>query len=463
MDLVIRGGTVVTAAETFRADVGIAGEQIAGLGRKLAGRREIDAGGMLVLPGFVDAHVHLDMRIGELATGDDFASGTRAAACGGTTCVVDFVDPQAGEPLPQAVARRRAQADGRVCVDYALHLTAIDARPGTLDALPGLARAGYTSLKLYTTYPALMVSDAEMLALMEAAAACGILPMVHCENHAAVEHLKRRLLSAGQIGPTAHPLSRPPGVEAEAVVRVLALAAVAGAPVYLAHLSTVQALAALEAARSEGQPAWAEVCTQHLLLTEAEYQRPGFEASRFVCAPPLRPAEHPTALWHALSAGRLGAVSTDHCPWTQAQRLRGRDDFTQIPSGLPGIETRLPLMYHHGVRAGRLSLNRLVEVGATAPARLLGLSPRKGSLAVGADADLVVFDPEREVTLSAATLHQATDECPFEGWTVRGYPVTVLSRGQEVVRDGEFVGQPGAGRFVPRRRGSAFAAGRPGA
>jgi dihydropyrimidinase len=462
MDLVIRGGTLVTAAETFPADVGIDGGRIVTLGHGLHARQEIDAGGHLVMPGFVDAHVHLDMTVGELTTADDFASGTRAAACGGTTCLVDFVDPQPGEPLHQAVARRRAQADGQVCVDYSLHLTAIDARQQTLDELPALARAGYTSLKLYTTYPALMVSDAEMLALMEAAAACGILPMVHCENHAAIEYLKRCLQSGGQTGPAAHPRTRPPRVESEAVGRVLALAALAGAPVYVAHLSTCGALAALDAARAAGQPAWAEVCVQHLLLTDAEFERPGFESARFICSPPLRAAGHPPALWRALAGGRLAAASTDHCPWTGDQRLRGEDDFTQIPSGLPGVETRLPLLYHFGVRQGRLSLNRLVEVGSTAPARLFGLYPRKGSLAVGADADLVVFDPQAERTLSAASLHHRTDECPYEGWTVRGYPVTVLSRGQFVVRDGAFVGQPGAGQFVARHPGAAYAGPRPG-
>jgi dihydropyrimidinase len=286
--------------------------------------------------------------------------------------------------------------------------------------------------------------------------------MVHCENHAAIEYLKRHLLSHGQTGPAAHPLSRPPRVEAEAVGRVLALAALARAPVYVAHLSTRQALAALAAARAQGQPAWAEVCVQHLLLTDAEFKRPGFDGARFVCSPPLRAGEHPPSLWRALADGRLAAASTDHCPWTQAQRLRGRDDFTQIPSGLPGVETRLPLLYHVGVRQGRLSLNRLVDVGSTAPARLFGLYPRKGSLAVGADADLVLFDPDAERTLSAATLHQRTDECPFEGWTVRGYPSTVLSRGQVLMRNGAFVGEPGAGQFVARGPGAAYASHLPG-
>jgi dihydropyrimidinase len=459
MDLVLRGGTLVSASETFVADVGVASGRIAALGQGLAGRQEIDARGLLVLPGLVDAHVHLDMTVGDLTTADDFASGSRAAAWGGTTCLIDFVDPQPGEPLPQAVARRRAQADGQVCVDYALHLTAIDARPETLHALPGLTEAGYTSLKLYTTYPALRVWDAEMLSLMEAAAGCGILPLVHCENDAAIAHLKRRLLEAGETGPGAHPRSRPPLVEAEAVGRVLALAAIAGAPVCLAHLSTQQGLDALEAARAAGQRAWAEVCVQHLVLDEMEYARPGFEAARFVCAPPLRAAEHRRALWRALGEGRLDLVSTDHCSWSRAQRRRGRDDFTQIPNGLPGIETRLSLLYQFGVREGWLDLNRLVEVAATGPARLYGLYPRKGSLAVGADADLVLFDPDRELVLSAATLHHRTDESPYEGWTVRGAPVTVLSRGRVVVRDGRFTGRPGDGEFVPRAVGAAYADG----
>jgi len=449
MDLVIRNGTVVTAADVYQADVGIAGGSVVAIGKNLSGPQTLDATGHLVFPGFVDPHVHLQMRSGDLFSADDFATGTVAAACGGTTTVIDFAEAH-GEPLSEAVAARRAEADGRVAVDYSLHLTGNATDEAFLGDVRRLAAAGYTSMKLYTTYPGLMVDDAQMLRLFGVCREEGILPLIHCENHAIIEHLKRRLLAEGQRSPAAHPLSRPPLAEAEAAWRVLSLAHAVGVCIYIVHVSARDTVEVLRAARERGQMVYGEVCPQHLLISDEVYREPFEIAARYVYAPPSRPKGHLPALWAALMRGELQTVATDHCPWNVAgQRDRGRDDFTRIPNGGAGIETRIRLLYSEGVLKRGLALTRFVEVCATGPARLFGLYPRKGTIAVGSDADLVVWDPEAEDTLSQRLLHQDVDHCPFEGWAVKGRPRWVLLRGQVIVREGEFVGEAGQGRFVP--------------
>lgn len=452
MNLVIKNGTLVTASDVLLADIGIAGEKIVAIGRELKGEREIDASHHVIFPGFIDPHVHLQMSIGDITSTDDFLSGTIAAACGGTTTVIDFVETERGSSLAAAVRRRRAQADSKVVIDYSLHLTGNSAEPAFLDEVAALARQGYTSIKLYTTYAGLMVDDAEILRILDICRAHHLLPIVHAENHAIIEHLKREFLAAGHVEPRYHPLSRPCLAEAEAAQRVLALARVIDVPIYFVHVSCAETLAVIQRARAAGQMVYAEVTPQHLLLDQSEYEREGFEGAKFCCAPPLRPRENLDALWRALAAGEIQTVATDHCPWHYStHRQRGRHDFTKIPNGLPGIETRVPVLYSEGVEAGRLSINRFVDACATMPAKLFGLYPQKGSIVVGGDADLVIYDVLREVTLSQSSLHQNVDYCPYEGWKVRGYPATVLSRGRIVVREGKFVGEAGAGRFIPRR------------
>jgi len=451
-DLVIQKGTVVTADDLAQVDVGIVGDKIAALGQGLTGQEVIDAEGKYVLPGLIDVHVHMQLPVGEQISADDFETGTIAAACGGTTTLIDFVTPQRGQSLVEAVSERRAQADGRVAVDYALHLTAVDAQTETLTALPALATQGYTTLKLYTTYPALRVDDGELLTLLNGCRENGILPLIHAENDAAIAYLQRRFLSQGNTAAIWHARSRPPLVEAEAVQRVLTLAALVGTPVYLVHLSTQDAIAAVRAARRRGQVVYAEVCIQHLLLSERAYDRPPFEAANFVLSPPLRASHHQRALWRALTRGELNVVSTDHCPWTRAQRERGHNDFTRIPNGLPGVETRPLLLWETGVNRGRLSISHMVEVCATAPAQLMGLYPRKGTVAVNSDADLVIWNPDRLWTLHAHELHQHVDHCPYEGWHGRGAPEWVLLRGQVIVQEGRWVGHCGQGQFICRQR-----------
>jgi dihydropyrimidinase len=478
MNLVIQNGTIVTATETYQADIGIKDGVIALIGQPALfppqpfdlaqgrlwgggrGSEVIDATGKYVLPGGVDVHVHLQMTIGDgsaelaeaITSSDDFTTGTIAAACGGTTTIIDFITPQPGQSLHQAVAERRSQADGHTAIDYGLHLTATNARPKTLAEIEELAAAGYTSLKLYTTYPALMVNDAEILDLMAAAAACGVLPIVHAENHWAIEYLKQKLLAQGKTAPRYHPRSRPPLAEAEAANRVVTLAQLTQCPVYLAHLTCRESLEVVRRHRAQGQRVYGEVCTQHLILSKDEYERPGFEGAKFVLSPPLRDKSNWEPLWHALTTGTLQVISTDHCPWMFAtHKQRGRDDFTKIPNGAPGIETRVPLIYHFGVNEGRFSINKFVELVSTAPARLFGLWPRKGTIAVGSDADLVIFDPHQECTLTQENLHMNVDYSPYEHVTVRGYPVMTIAGGKVIVKDNEFVGQVGAGQFLERK------------
>ena len=456
-DLLIANGTVVTAEASFRADLFCRAGRIVAIGDSLAGAQQaaplLDATGCLVLPGGVDAHVHLQMPVGELVGSDDFYSGTVAAACGGTTTIVDFATQERGQELAEVVARRRAEAAGQVAVDYSLHLAVTDAREETLRAVRRLVGEGYSSLKLYTVYPALFLEDGEILRLLEVAREVGALAMVHGENRAIVAYCTERLLAQGKRAPRYHPQARPAVAEAEGVARVLALAEVAGAPLYVAHVSGRRALEEVRRARRRGQEVHAETCPHYLLLSEEEYARAGFEGARYVLTPPLRERADCDALWLALAGGEVEVVSTDHCPWNYAgQKERGRDDFSLIPSGAPGIETRPALLWSEGVGKGRISPERFVALTATGPAGLFGLYPRKGAIAVGSDADLVVWDPERVVTLRAEELHQRVDYCPYEGWEVKGYPRDVVLRGELIVRGGRFVGERGWGRFVARGR-----------
>jgi dihydropyrimidinase len=452
----IAGGTVVTAEASFHADVLCQEGRIAALlspGESWPAAETLDASGCYVLPGGVDVHVHLQMSVGDQTTSDDFSSGTLAAACGGTTTVVDFATQTRGQPLEEAVVRRRVEADGQVAIDYSLHLAVTDASPATLEAIRKLAAEGYTSLKLYTVYASLFLEDREILRVLEVAAEAGLMPMVHGENRAIVEHCTERLRSQGKRAPRYHAQARPAVAEAEGVARVLALAEAVGCPVYVAHVSSRRALEEIRRARERGQVVYAETCPQYLLLSEEAYVAPGFEGAKYVLTPPLRLPQDTKALWQALAQGEIEVVSTDHCPWNyHGQKDHGREDFSLIPSGLPGIETRLALLWSEGVEKGRLSPERFVALTATNPARLFGLAPRKGTIAPGVDADLVVWDPGHEVTLRARGLHQKVDYCPYEGWQVRGYPRDVILRGEAIVREGRLVASRARGSFIARLR-----------
>ena len=448
-DIVIRNGTVVDPGGTFLGDVRMSGERISEVGLGLRGGTEIDATGCYVLPGAIDPHVHLQMPVGDYRSSDDFRSGTIAAACGGTTTVIDFVEPAEEEPFLAALAGRRAEADGLVAIDYGLHMT-IPAwhasRAEVLSGLPEVVAAGVPSFKLYLAYGGLRLNDVLLHAALRAVGSVRGLPIVHCENGPLCEVLRAEAVASGDIAPRYHAQTRPPRQEAEAVSRVIDIAELAGSRLYIVHVSCAEAAERLETAKSRGEPVFGETCPQYLALGAQALDGPHGE--RFVCAPPLRTEADQGALWNALAQGSLDVLATDHCPFT-AQEKAGHTDFTTIPGGLPSVEARVSLAYTLGVLGGILSLERWVEVCSTAAARIFGLS-RKGRLVPGYDADLVVFDPQAEVIVSPDALHEAVDWTPYQGLRLAGWPRHVFSRGRAVVRDGSYVGHDGWGRFVAR-------------
>jgi dihydropyrimidinase len=456
----VRNGRVVTASESYEADLYVDGGKIAlvGQGLSLPADTVIDASGCLVLPGGIDAHTHLDMPAGELTSADDFESGTRAAAFGGTTTIVDFATPEPGQSLRAAFETWMGKAGGKAAVDYGFHMALREVRETTLAEMARLTRdEGVTSFKLYLAYPGvLQVDDAAFFRGLLGARECGALVLVHAENGGVIDVLVKRALARGETAPRHHALTRPPETEAEATARAIAMAALAGAPLYVVHLSCAAALAHVTAARDRGLPIQAETCPQYLFLSLADYDRPGLEGAGYVMSPPLRERSDQEALWRGLAGGDLQVVATDHCPFTLADKARGHDDFSKIPNGAPGIETRMMLLWDGGVRAGRIDARRFVELTAASPARIFGLWPRKGTIAVGSDADLLVWEPERETRLSAETLHMRVDYSPYEGRVVRGGPAVVMSRGEVIVDHGEWKGRPGRGQFL--KRGTAHPA-----
>jgi dihydropyrimidinase len=454
MDLIIKNGTIVTATDTYRADIGVRDGRIAQIGGELGGaERVIDAAGRYVLPGGVDPHVHLDTPVMGTVTADDYASGTVAAACGGTTTVVDFCFQMPGQSLADALAGWHARAEGQAAIDYGFHMVVADPTESVIAELADLPGQGITSFKLFMAYKgALMADDAAIIQVLDQARRHGALVLVHAENGDAAELLQRRVVEAGMSGPKAHLLSRPARIEADAVARIITLAELVGTPIYIVHMTCGEALEELARGRARGAPVVAETCPHYLNTSEADYDRPGFEAAKYCYSPPPRTPADQALLWRALANGALQAVGSDHAPFNfVGQKDLGRDDFTKIPMGAPGVEERLMIMYQ-GVNEGRITLNRFVELVSTAPARLLGLAPAKGAIAVGADADLVIWNPDAELTLSAGVLHQRVDYTVNDGRTVRGLPETVLLRGELIVEWREFVGRLGAGRFIKRAR-----------
>jgi dihydropyrimidinase len=443
-DLVIKNGQLITAHESFVADVGVNGEGIAAIGQALAGTREIDAHGLYVLPGAIDGHVHLtDPRYAPLYTpsADSFAVGSRAAAFGGVTSLVDFAAPQAGVNLVEELERRQEEADGQVVIDYTLNLTLRDRDPERIKELPGIFARGITSIKLFMAYEGYQLDDVTMLRAMEVVAAHKGLAVVHAENFDIIQELRRRLAAEGKTGPNWHLAACPSTTEGEAVHRAIAFAQLAGARLLLYHQTCEEAVREIRLAKARGQKVFGEACVAQLVYTSDDYPRSLERGHSIVTSPPIREARHQAALWQGLADGTLDIVSTDHGP-----RPRQPD---QPGQGLSGIEARFALVHHFGVRAGRIGLNRWVEVCCTSPAEIFGL-PRKGHLTPGCDADIVLFDPKKEFTFSPQTLHSAIDYCSYDGITVTGYPVMTISRGEVIVEAGKFVGRPGRGRFIER-------------
>jgi dihydropyrimidinase len=453
MRTLIKGGTIVNADASTPADVLVDGERIALIGQSLdvTADRTIDANGKWLIPGAIDVHTHMELPFGGTFAKDTFETGTRAAAFGGTTTIIDFAVQGKGQSLRQGLDAWHAKAEGKATIDYGFHMIMSDVTDATLAEMDTLVEEGVTDFKLFTAYPGVFFSDdGAIFRAMQQTAKNGGLILMHAENGLAIDVVAAQNAEAGNTDPYYHGVSRSPVMEGEATNRVIRLAEVAGVPVYIVHLSAIQALDEVRRARDEGLPAYAETCPQYLFLTLDDLGN-GFEGAKFVCSPPLRPADHAPELWKGLAKDDLQVVSTDHCPFDfHGQKELGRGDFRKVPNGLPGVEDRVNLLHSGGVVEGKLTPNRWVEVISTAPARMFGLSGRKGVVAVGADADLVVYDPQAKHTISAKTHHMDVDYSTYEGWEVTGKVDTVLSRGKVIVDGDEWLGVPGDGRFLKR-------------
>src|SRR6059036_1641312 len=454
-DTIIANGKVVTATDTYLADIAISAGKIEVVGQNLPRQnaaRVLEAMGKYVFPGGIDVHTHLDMPFGGTTSADDFETGTRAAAFGGTTTIVDFAIQFRGQTLHHAWETWIKKAESKAVIDYGFHMIITELNDQVEREMDALVRQGITSFKLFMAYPGVfMLDDGSIFKALLRTGKNGGTICMHAENGGVIDVLVKKALAEGKTAPKFHALTRPARAEAEATHRAIALAEIAGVPIYIVHLSAAEALEMVTQARDRGLHAYAETCPQYLFLSYDNYEEPGFAGAKYVMSPPLRPKEGQDRLWRGLRFNDLQAISTDHFPFCmKEQKELGRDDFSQIPNGAPGIETRMSLVFDGGVLPGRISLNRFVELTATSPARIFGLFPRKGTIAPGSYADVVVFDPNRTLTLSARTLHMNVDYNPYEGRQVTGATDTVLSRGRLVIEDGKFVGRPGAGSFLKR-------------
>jgi dihydropyrimidinase len=465
MTTLVKNGTVITTGDRYDADIYIDKGRITliGQGLNIPADTVVDASGKLVMPGGIDVHTHLDMPFGGTTSADDFESGTIAAAHGGTTTVVDFAIQSFGEGLFPAFEGWMKRAEGKAVIDYGFHMIVRELTDQVSVDMDKLTKhEGLTSFKLFMAYPGVFqVDDATIFRALLKTKENGGLVCMHAENGGVIDTLVKEALRKGQTAPKYHALTRPTRAEGEATGRAIALAEMADVPIYIVHLSCSDALEKVKQARDMGLPAYAETCPQYLFLSYEDYERPGFEGAQFVMSPPLREKWNQVALWKGLAKGDLQVVSTDHCPFCMnepPQKQLGKDDFSKIPNGAPGIETRLMLLWDGGVRTGRIDAHKFVEITSTNPARMFGLWPRKGTVAVGSDGDLVIWDPEKEVTLATKTLHMRVDYNPYEGRTITGAPALVLSRGDVIVDHGQFKGRPGRGQFVKRQPGRPLVA-----
>lgn len=465
MKTLISNGTIITAADTYNADLLIDGETIALIGANLAGQvdadQTIDASGNYLLPGGIDVHTHLDMPFGGTFSADDFFTGHRAAAFGGTTTHIDFSLQTKGGSLKQAVDEWHAKAEGKAVIDYGFHVAITDLTDDVMAEIPALAHEGVTSLKLFMAYKnVLQVDDTTLFKTMQLAAEHNMLIMVHAENGDVIDELIKQHVAAGKLAPKYHATTRPALAEAEATGRAIAMSGLTGAPLFVVHMSCEESVEQLVHGRAKGFPVMGETCVQYMFVFEKDLDQPGHEGAKYVCSPPLRQPKDAPVLWRALANNTLQSVSTDHCPfWFEGGRdgrLPGKElglgNFAKIPNGMPGIEERMMVMWHHGVGGGRMSANRFVEIAATNPAKIFGLYPRKGTLSVGSDADILVWNPHKEYTIRAQTHHMNLDYNAYEGMKVVGKPEKVLVRGKLVVDGEQLVAQKGSGKFLPRAK-----------
>ena len=453
--LLLTGGRVVNSTGSAVVDVLVRDGRVEAVGRfaeiALGDVERVDVSGKLLFPGGVDVHTHLDSPMMNTVTSDDFATGTRAAACGGTTTLIDFAMQPAGRTLLDSLADHHAKARGKAAIDFGFHMCVTDLYDGATDEFPEIVQSGVSSFKVFMAYRGtLMLHDGDMFEVLRRSAALGGQVCVHAENGDVIDRLAADLVAEGRTGPGSHEIARPPSTEIEAVHRAIRIARMADAPLYFVHLSTEGAVEAVAEARSRDWAVAGETCTHYLTLDRSLYDAAGFDAAKVVLTPPLRTEEHRAALWRGLRAGSLGVVSSDHCPFCLEEKRRlGAHDFRAVPNGGPGVEHRFIVMYAEGVRQGRLTEEKFVDLIATAPARQFGL-PTKGAIAPGADADIVVLDPEGTTTISAETQNQRMDYTPYEGWTLPGAIEAVYSRGDLVAQDGKYVGADGRGRFIAR-------------
>lgn len=453
MKTLLKGGRVASGGGVRRLDVLLEGETVAQVGEALpdAGARVVDCRGKILFPGFIDGHTHFDLPVAGTVTADDFATGSRAALRGGTTMVVDYATPNKGETLAFGLAEWKKKAAGRCVCDYSFHMTIDDWSRDISREMGEMMDQGISTFKMYMTYPAMMIGEGQMFQALQRLRELGGLSGVHCENSGVIDELVRQARAAGRTGPSSHPRTRPASLEAEAVSHLLRMAQIADVPVIVVHLSTREALEEVRAARRRGQTVYVETCPQYLLLEDSVYDAPEYlEAAKFVCAPPLRKAEDREALWAALRDGEIQTVATDHCSFTLDQKLAGKDDFTRIPGGLPGVEDRGTLLWSAGVAAGRISEADMCRVLCENPAKLYGCWPRKGVIAPGSDADIVVLDPAAESVLTAADHVQNVDYTPYEGTPLCGGIAQVYLRGRLAVDGGRLMEELPAGAFIPR-------------
>ena len=453
--LLFTGGTVITADGSFGADVLVEGEKIVAVGTDLAadGAEAVDASGKLVMPGFIDAHTHMDMPFGGTMTADDWATGTAAAVAGGTTMIIDFALQEEGGTLAGAVEAWTEKAKDKALIDYGFHVAITDLRDDVKLELPSLAERGVLSVKIFMAYKGtpLYTEDDDLFEVLQLSKEAGVLVLVHAENGDVIAKLQEQAIARGDVAPRFHALTRPEAVEAEATNRAIRLAEVAGAPILVVHVSCAPALEAIHQAHERGQTVYAETCPQYFAFSYDDLAREGFDGARYVCSPPLRDESNRGPLWNGLRVGDLQIFGSDHCSFNyEGQKELGKDDFTLIPNGLPGTEERATALWTLGVREGHLSENQFVAVLATNQARIYGAYPRKGALVPGADADLVLWDPELSVTATAENRHGNVDYTPYEGMTFSGGPASVYVRGNLAYKDGEIVGEHGSGRFVER-------------
>lgn len=451
MKQILKQGTVVSGIGCYKMDILIEDGKILEVAPDIfAGDAQtVDVEGKLIFPGFIDAHTHMDLAVAGTVTADDFYSGTRAAVAGGTTCIVDFATQYKGETLTEALENWHKKADGKCSCDYGFHMAISDLKGADEAQVQAMLDAGVSTFKLYMTYPDMLLRDGELYRILKQLKRQGGIAGVHCENAEVIDALIAEAKEAGQLGPDTHPKVRPSGLEAEAVNRLLAIAREADAPVIVVHLTCWEAFAKIQRARSRGQMVYAETCPQYLLLDSSYYEKGGFEAAKYVCSPPLRKKVDQECLWEALKTGDIQTISTDHCSFTMAQKEMGREDFTKIPNGMPGVETRGVLLYTYGVEEGRITLEHMCRLLSENPAKLYGMYPQKGCLEPGSDADIVVLDPNREGVIKADSQEYNMDYAPFEGWKLKGTIDKVYLRGNLVVDQGKIVSEK-QGQYVSR-------------